>query len=424
MSKTKRTILLLGDLALLYFSLLFALTARNARIPSLFNFRRHLIPFSVAFLIWLLVFYAHRFYDASLFNQEISYFESLTKSFFLNTTLGLAWFYLLPYMPLIETVVAPKTVLILTSIAAITFVHVWRNIFFPLFGEGRTSSVLLLGKDIKEQTRAFCEQSPFLNFTTKTTPKEEIFKNSDQVVFSKSKEEKEKLLQKIPEGLLNQKQIQTQAEFYESTAQKFPYFLKDESEILAELSSTPKRIYDLTKRLADLTVALILGLLFSPLFLPIALFIKLEDRGPIFYTQPRIGRYQKEFSLYKFRTMSPGEENENITIIGKFLRITHLDELPQIINIIKGDMAFVGPRPEQPHLVEKYQAAESSYKLRHLVKPGLTGWAQIHYLYGDTVEKNLKKLEYDLYYIKHRSFAFDLAITLKTASIVLGTKGQ
>lgn len=169
-------------------------------------------------------------------------------------------------------------------------------------------------------------------------------------------------------------------------------------------------------------------------FLCIAPFIKLTSSGPIFYTQKRVGKNGSIFTLYKFRTMVQEaekdgprwaeEKDQRVTSIGRILRRTHLDELPQAINILKGELSLVGPRPERPEFTSMLEKQIPHYQLRHLVKPGIFGWAQLHFPYGDSIEDAREKLKYDLYYIKNRSIIFDILIVLKSLKIILFAKGQ
>jgi lipopolysaccharide/colanic/teichoic acid biosynthesis glycosyltransferase len=171
------------------------------------------------------------------------------------------------------------------------------------------------------------------------------------------------------------------------------------------------------------------------LFPFVALAIYLNDPGPIFYRQERTGRRGQSFYLLKFRSMITDAEkygkavwatqdDPRITRVGKFLRLTRIDELPQIWNVLKGDMSIVGPRPERPVFIAQLQEEIPFYRMRLSVKPGLTGWAQINYRYGSTVEDAIKKLEYDLYYIKHQSLLLDVLIILRTIKVVLLFRGQ
>lgn len=186
----------------------------------------------------------------------------------------------------------------------------------------------------------------------------------------------------------------------------------------------------MVKRMVDVLVATF-GLLFAlPLMLLIALCIKLDSSGPILFRQERVGEKGKIFTLYKFRTMIVDAEKETgpiwsqtldprTTRVGRFLRRIGMDELPQLFNVLKGDMSFVGPRPERPHFVQDLQEKIPYYAQRLVVKPGITGWAQVCYGYGSSIEDTIEKLQYDLYYIKNMSLFLDLLIILSTIHKVL-----
>jgi exopolysaccharide biosynthesis polyprenyl glycosylphosphotransferase len=187
--------------------------------------------------------------------------------------------------------------------------------------------------------------------------------------------------------------------------------------------------YSKVKRIVDVAISTILLIITSPLFLIIPIIIKISSRGPIFYVQERSGLDEKRFKLIKFRTMvNNAEENgpqwasENdprVTRVGKILRKLRLDELPQLINVLKGDMSLIGPRPERDNFIRELKTKIRYYSLRFYVKPGITGWAQINYRYGASLEDAIEKLAYDLYYIKNMSLLLDISIILKTIRVVL-----
>jgi sugar transferase (PEP-CTERM system associated) len=190
------------------------------------------------------------------------------------------------------------------------------------------------------------------------------------------------------------------------------------------------------KRAFDIGISLLLLPVFLPLMLIVAIAIWIESRGegPILYTQSRVGMGNKEFTMYKFRSMRPDAEKDGVarwaeagdsrvTRVGAVIRKGRLDELPQIFNILRGDMSFVGPRPERPAFVEQLQVQYPYYRERHRMRPGLTGWAQISYQYGDSPEDAFRKLEYDLYYVKNYSIFLDLLIIVHTIQVVLTGKG-
>ena len=192
----------------------------------------------------------------------------------------------------------------------------------------------------------------------------------------------------------------------------------------------------IAKRLFDIVVSILLLPLFLPLMVMVAIAIWVESRGegPVLYRQMRVGRNNNNFTIYKFRSMQVTAEADGvarwaskgdlrITGVGALIRKTRLDELPQIFNVLKGDMSFVGPRPERPEFVAQLQEQYPYYRERHRMRPGLTGWAQISYQYGNTPEDAYRKLEYDLYYVKNYSIFLDLLIILHTIHVVLTGKG-
>jgi exopolysaccharide biosynthesis polyprenyl glycosylphosphotransferase len=214
---------------------------------------------------------------------------------------------------------------------------------------------------------------------------------------------------------------------------KVPIDHLNENWFLHELSASNKRYFWYMKRAADIAVSCIGLCLALPLFPLLALLIMLDSRGPVFYSQLRMGRGSKPFRAWKLRTMVDGADCNNVhwttdndcrvTRVGRIVRKTRLDEVPQLLNIFKGEMSLIGPRPEALSLVEMYTEAISYYPERHMVTPGITGWAQINYRYGNSIEDTRQKLMYDFYYIKNRCVILDLMIFLRTIRIVLTGKG-
>ncbi|WP_369711107.1 sugar transferase [Leptotrichia sp. HSP-334] len=188
------------------------------------------------------------------------------------------------------------------------------------------------------------------------------------------------------------------------------------------------------KRGVDLVIASTLMILLSPMALIVAILIKLESKGPVIFKQVRIGENMVPFKVYKFRSMKIhdpqkyskyAQDNDNrVTKIGNFIRKTRIDELPQLFCILKGTMSFVGPRPEWDILAKEYEKQIPYYNLRHMIKPGLTGWAQVMYPYGENIEDTKRKLEYDLYYLKHQDLILDVLIIFKTVKVILFGKGK
>jgi exopolysaccharide biosynthesis polyprenyl glycosylphosphotransferase len=189
------------------------------------------------------------------------------------------------------------------------------------------------------------------------------------------------------------------------------------------------------RRAFNFTLALIAAALSLPIAIITAIAIKLESRGPVLYMQERVGKNGRTFKIIKFRSMRQDAEKDGkpqwaqqrdprITRVGNFIRKTRIDELPQFINILRGEMSWVGPRAERPFFVEQLTEQIPFYSQRHLVEPGLTGWAQVMYGYGSSVEDAIQKLQFDLYYIKNVSLLFDIWIMFKTIKIVLSGSGR
>lgn len=223
---------------------------------------------------------------------------------------------------------------------------------------------------------------------------------------------------------------------YEKVLYRIPVEHVDAAWGLYALQDKPifRRLQLASKRFLDLTIFVLSLPVFMVLLPLLALAIRLDSRGPVFYKQVRAGRGGKPFTIFKFRTMVTDAErngaqwasqnDSRITRVGKFLRKTRLDELPQIINVLRGDMSFVGPRPERPEFIAELEEQIPYYSTRMMVKPGLTGWAQINYDYGNSIEDAVMKLQYDFYYVRHWSLWMDVYILFRTIAVVLQAKGM
>lgn len=232
------------------------------------------------------------------------------------------------------------------------------------------------------------------------------------------------------------KSIREYTQVYESKAQRIPvqYIARDFYRFFPFSRSNQNKLYLSFVRLFEIIISVIglsIGLILIPLLLLGNIF---WNKGKLFYTQKRVGKDGVVFEIIKFRTMVKNAENagavfaktndSRVTKFGKILRKTRIDEFPQFINILKGDMAVIGPRPERPVFVNEIAKMMPFYETRHIIRPGLTGWAQVNYSYGEKLEDSLIKLQYDLYYIKHRSIYLDISISFKTISTILFYRGQ
>jgi len=227
--------------------------------------------------------------------------------------------------------------------------------------------------------------------------------------------------------------IRTLSMFYEQWLGKLPVSELERISLLFDIGEVHAPRYARVKRLLDIGFSLC-ALPVLVLAIPaVGVGNLLANRGPLFFRQPRTGRNGREFQILKFRTMTPSGDgagdttvidDPRVTRFGSILRRTHLDELPQVWNILRGELSIVGPRPEQPHLVAQLEGKIPFYRLRHLVRPGLTGWAQVKYHYGADEIDALEKLQYEFYYLRHQSLALDLRIVGRTARSVVGGDGR
>ncbi len=223
--------------------------------------------------------------------------------------------------------------------------------------------------------------------------------------------------------------------FYEEGIGKLPLSELERVSLMFDIGELHRKRYGRMKRVVDVSFALI-GTVALIIAVPFVFLIDfIANRGPLFYRQARVGKSGVVFSILKFRTMRPSEDgdeagawtaenDERITPVGRLLRISHLDELPQALNILRGEMSIVGPRPEQPRYVDALASKLPFYGLRHLVRPGLTGWAQVKYHYAADDFDATEKLQYEFYYLRHQSLMFDVRIIGRTIRSVLGRGGR
>ena len=222
--------------------------------------------------------------------------------------------------------------------------------------------------------------------------------------------------------------------FYQAYWEKMPvHLLRPNWPLQAGFHLVKHSVFASLKRVLDIAIALALLILTAPLMLAAAIAVRVSSGGPVIFSQTRVGQHSDPFTMYKFRTMVVGSEAKGIyteqndprvTSVGRFLRKSRLDELPQLINVLRGDMSMIGPRAEWIKCVERYEKTIPHYHFRHLVRPGITGWAQVNYPYGASDQDAVEKLTYDLYYIRNFSLNLDASVILKTLHVMLFGKGQ
>jgi len=228
--------------------------------------------------------------------------------------------------------------------------------------------------------------------------------------------------------------VRTLSLFYEEWLGMLPVSELERVSLLFDIGELHRGRYGRVKRVVDLVLAVVALPFLAMTLVVVTIGNLMGNRGSLMYSQMRVGKNNEQFRIYKFRTMRDApadaatewtaEDDPRITGFGRVLRISHLDELPQVINILKGDLAVVGPRPEQPHYVEELRQKLPFYDVRHLVRPGLTGWAQVKYGYAGDESDALEKLQYEFYYLRHQSLGLDVRIVGRTIRSVLGRAGR
>lgn len=414
--KIRQVILILGDGLAAYLSLVLTVLIGFWGKFSWQVFYLHIYPFTILYLSWLVVFYIFDLYNLNLSRDKFFFYPRLAEALLTNLLVGVAFFYLWPALG-----ITPKTNLILNIIFFGLFILLWRKIFYKLFSKRLLTNVAILGKS-KEAAGLAKEISgrPYLGYKLTEGKTEKV----DLLIAGEELKENSIITEKFYTAMTSGVKLLELPEAYEAVCRKIPISFVNKPWILHNLKNGQKLFQNKLKRLFDLIFSCLLLAVSSPLWLIIALAIKLEDKGKIFYKQKRLGKNKKPFYLIKFRSMKEGAEKKEakwaekndprITKTGRFLRRSHLDELPQALNVLKGEISMVGPRPERPEFVKRLEKQIPYYNLRHLIKPGLTGWDQIKFKYARTVLDSYEKFEYDLYYLKNRNLLLDLGILLKT----------
>lgn len=428
--KFKKFILILGDFITLYLGLTVTLIVRYGSDQLRQALSTHLKPFTLIFIIWMLIFYLADLYEVRTLKQSVQLAKTLIGAIILNIVISIILFYL--FTGIFE--LTPKTNLIIFSVIFGVIDFSWR-LGVIRSGYARMKVLILDDSVMVQEIFSYLKSNPQLGYDLEFWQKENLtednfYKLKDVVADNKIDiliipahfiDRNLPVVKFVYELLPFKLKIIDSVDFYESIFQKIPLEELGEGWFIEKIT-TRRKAYDSLKRIIDIALALIFGIILLPLIAVVAILTKLSPRkGPVIFRQQRAGINEKSFALYKFGIMRADEgplwtlpRDERLTKLGKFLRYTHLDELPQLWNILKGDISFTGPRAERTKLVEQYKDLPH-YKIRHIIKPGLTGWAQINYRPSASKDEAFEKLKYDIYYIKNRSFILDLLIILKTA---------
>ncbi len=433
-SKIKQILVFFGDIAIFYISLVLTLWLRYGTEFYSKLFDSHIGPFSIILAIWLAVFYIAGLYDFKNLKNDLEFDKKFWYSLIFNAGISVAFFYLNT-----DVNVAPKTNLFIFLIIFGGVGYFYRQIINSLLGKtGAATRILLIGNnetahETADYLKANTQLGYEIKFWMKDGLKDKEFDHLFQIIIANQintivipahikKDFVSASL--IYKALLAGVDIMDLASLYELVFKKVPLAELEEVWFLENITKK-HRIYEYVTGPMEYILALIMLIVLLPLLLIITLAVKLTSEGAAIFKQKRVGKNGSKFTIYKFRTMKIDAEkngpqwanyfkDDRATKIGKFLRRSHLDELPQLINIIKGELSFIGPRPERPEFVESLKKEIPYYELRHLTKPGVTGWAQINFRYGATVQEAYEKTQFDIYYIKNNSPFLDLSILLRT----------
>jgi len=448
----KNMVLIIGDVIIAFFSVYVGMYLRYIYGQFQIQDYNPVFPRAIAFafFIVLMCFFMDVYLVEKKDRNKDIFFKILFSTVFASFLLA-AFYYFFPYIYL------GRGVLVFTLIISIILQFVWHMIYslilkLPAVGE----RVLIIGTGTIANTigtmlttshsgyalagYVSCAGEPMI------VSDKDVVGNGEGLLSTAMEEGAQKIVVSLGErrGALPVRQILDcklrgidivdGASFYETIMGKlFIEDMKPSHLIFSEgFRLTLFRSY--VKRGLDVTLSII-GILFAiPLFVIIPILIRINSPGTVLFKQKRVGVGEKEFTVLKFRTMVQGAEKNSgpvwseegdvrITKVGKWLRKTRIDEIPQLFNVLRGDMSFIGPRPERPFFVETLKKQIPYYSERHCMKPGITGWAQVRHEYGDSVDDALEKLRYDLYYIKYQSLALDLLIILDTVKVVFFGRG-
>lgn len=436
-TKRETVTLFVGDIVLLYLSLWISLAIRYLRVPTESALSLHLPSFTIIILVWLSVFFISGLYEkhtlvlksrlpATVFNAQIA-----------NTFIAVLFFYFIPYFG-----IAPKTNLFIYLVVSFALVLLWRIYGDKILNRVAREKGIVIGsgEEMKELLEEVNNNPKYgIQFVSSVDLKKldgtdfqgeilgRVYSEEIQLIAIDLKNEKvDPILPHLYNLIFSRVKFIDMYKIYEDLFDRVPLSLVRYNWFLENISTEATTTYDILKRIMDISMAFVIGIL-SLIFYPfVVILIKLDDGGSVFFIQERIGKNNRIVRLTKFRSMSEDGSNK-VTRVGKWLRKLRIDELPQLWNVLKGEMSMIGPRPEIPSLVRHYESEIPYYNVRHLIKPGLSGWAQLYHADPPKVtadsDKTRRKLSYDLYYIKNRSLMLDLKIALKTVKTLLSKSG-
>ena len=406
----------------------------------------------ITIVLYILILYIFDFYNLEKRTGKSSFTLRFALAVITINMINVSLFYILHIRPYGSGILA------ISGSFAFLFLLTWRFAFMYFLDTRKPLKVLILGagKSGKSlchvlQSRSDFKMAGFVDDDPEKRDlqigdyavlgntcdlKELVIRHKiDLVIVAATKKRSIEFFQKLVEVKFSGVNVYEMPTFYEEYFEVIPVLHTTNMWLgFADISGVERNIYNTKlKKLFDKAMAIILLVIAFPVMLLTVLLVKLESDGPVFYYQNRVGWDEKIFKVIKFRSMKINaeangavwaqENDPRVTRVGKIIRLLRIDELPQLWNVLKGDMSFVGPRPERPEFVESLKKEIPFYSLRHSIRPGITGWAQVNYPYGATVKDALAKLEYDLYYIKNVILPLDLIIIARTVRTVLFGKG-
>ncbi len=392
--------------------------------------QEHLIHFSIIYLLWLTVFFSYHLFDWDALRTTQAFLGRLVAALLICLVIAVIYFYFQPALLL-----TPRRFLLVHVFITGVGITLWYTVMRAAASRASRRHVFIHHSIAESgQVEYLLNHNKFrgLQYAGKLNdfPSENLPGRSVVIVASGaglSPEESRLLFDLRNHGV----QFVEYHQLYEDLTRTVHLSVLTDMWFIHSIDYSAHQLFDIAKRGIDILLGLLSIVIFLATYPIIGLLVKISSSGPVFFKQQRISQNGKIFTLYKYRTMTMGGANDTwtapkdsrITRIGKALRVLRLDELPQSLNILKGEMSIVGPRPEQVNIVKELSEQIPYYNERHIVKPGLTGWAQLH-VYAGNLEETKRKLQYDLYYIKHRSLLFDLEIILKTVYNIITFAGR
>jgi exopolysaccharide biosynthesis polyprenyl glycosylphosphotransferase len=426
-------LVVIPDVLLLYLSLWLAIRFRYPEGITGNIWNDHLNAFSIIFAVWLVVFFIHGLFDTAVFRRFTTVIFNLVSAMVVNFVVAITYFYFQPNL-----ILTPRRFLLYEIVISFVLLLSWHLLVKYFIRRHLVEGVYLFSFDAElQELEREIRGHAYLGFTVLGHLNQDSIKSVElprgaTVILPDNVNARPEVATRLYQLRTLGTSFHNHKDFYEDLLRRV--FLSELNEVwfLENINYTEKRFYNIIKRVVDIASGIV-GFFVFLLTLPVcAVLIKAAGPGPVLFVQERVGKGGKIFKVYKYRTMTSwgttntwtSANDPRITKVGKFLRKSRIDELPQSINLLLGNMSLVGPRPEQPKIVEELNQKLPFYDERHLVKPGITGWAQINNIYASSLEETRLKLQYDLYYIKHRSFLFDLEIILKTLYYIFTWQGR